>query len=93
MVVYFVPLESDINLRATCGSVYTRVQSSSKYYYARYLAGEMDQYVQEHDMYLYNTAYGSEPYVISYSNINYTRIDSGTFDTRIHHSDKKSNNE
>lgn len=92
-VVYFVPLESDINLRATCGSVYTRVQSSSKYYYARYLAGEMDQYVQEHDMYLYNTAYGSEPYVISYSNINYTRIDSGTFDTRIHHSDKKSNNE
>lgn len=92
-IVYYVPLESDINLKATCGSIYTRLQNINKAYYARYLAGEMDGYVQEHDMYLYNTAYNSEPYITSYSNINYTRIDTGKFDTRVHHSDKKTNNE
>lgn len=93
MVVCFVPIEADINLRATYGSIYTRDLGSSKYYYARYLAGEMDGYVQEHDMYLYNTAYNSDPYITPYSTVNYTRIDSGTFDTRVHHSDKKTNNE
>lgn len=92
-IVYYVPVESDINLRATCGSLYTRVQNINKSYYARYLAGEMDGYTQTHDMYLYNTAYNSEPYIMPYSNVNYTRIDTGEFDTRVHHSDKKTNNE
>lgn len=93
MVVYYVPIESDINLRATCGDVYTRIANNSRSYNARYLAGEMDNYTQIHDMYLYNTAYNSEPYITSYSTVNYTRIDTGKFDTRVHHSDKKTNNE
>jgi hypothetical protein len=42
---------------------------------------------------LYNTAYNQQPDILSFSAANYTRIDDGKFDYRVHHSDLKTNNE
>lgn len=92
-VVYYVPVESDIDLRSTYGDLYTRVKDQAKSYYVQDTAIAMSGYVQDKRAYLCNTAYNAEPDILSYSTADYTSIDSSSYDYRIHHSELKTNNE
>lgn len=92
-VIYYVPIESDIDLTATHGDLYTRKKNTAKSYYVQDTPITIDGYVQEKPAYLYNTAYNQQPDILSFSTANYTRIDDGKFDYRVHHSDLKTNNE
>jgi len=42
---------------------------------------------------LYNTAYGAEPEAITYQTTKRTKLDTDKYDTRIHHSELKTNGE
>ena len=50
-------------------------------------------FVQDKDAYLYNTAYNASPNAMTYSSIKYTDIDTSNCDTRVHHSQPKTNGE
>lgn len=95
--IYYVPIESYIDLRATFGDLYTRVKNKEHSYYiqdeADAVAGNIEGYYQEKDAYMYNTAYGSDSDTVSYSSIQYEDIDSAKYDVRVHHSKKKEINE
>jgi hypothetical protein len=61
MINYYVPIEANMDLRATYGSLYSR-SDSSKAYAMQPLAGTaMDGFSQTMDEYLYNTAYHALP--------------------------------
>lgn len=92
-IIYYVPVESSIDLKATYGDLYTRVENRPKSYYIQDEACAVDGWIQDKDAYLYNTAYNANPDIVQYSTIDYTRIDFNDFDCRIHHSELKTNNE
>ena len=91
--IYYVPIESDIDLRASYGDLYTRRKDSAKSYYIQDEPYSIDGFVQSQPAYLYNSAYNAESNVQSYSSTTYTEIDSSKYDCRVHHSELKTNNE
>ena len=102
MGVYMIPVESDVDLSATWGDTYNKVeagsdsniQSQTETYYIQDKASAISaSYIQNKDAYLYNTAYGAQPNLMTYSAIKYTEIDTSTCDTRVHHSQPKVNGE
>ena len=91
--IYYVPIESDIDLRASYGDLYTRRKDSDKSYYIQDEIYSIDGFVQSQPAYLYNSAYNAESNVQSYSSTTYTEIDDSKYDCRVHHSELKTNNE
>ena len=91
--IYYVPIESDIDLRASYGDLYTRRKDSDKSYYIQDEPYSIDGFVQAHPAYVYNSAYNAESNVQSYSSTTYTEIDDSKYDCRVHHSELKTNNE
>lgn len=91
--VYSVPLESDIDLSATCGDLFTNIDSKkTKSYYVQDSEINIPQYTQTLPAYLYNTAYSSIPTALSYSSVEYTKISANDYDHRIMHSNPKVDN-
>ena len=93
VTIYYVPVESDVDLRATFGDLYTRKQNDYRSFYIQDTACAIDGYVQDKRAYLFNTAYNSESDIVSYSEMEYTNVDSSKYDYRVHHSELKTNNE
>lgn len=90
--VCYAPIESDIDLSATYGDLYSRLNSSAKYY-IQDVEDSFDGFTQSNPAYLYNTAYNIEPDNIKYSSISYTSVSDNDFDTRVYHSNLKTNGE
>ena len=90
--VYKTPIESDIDLSATHGDLYSRLNSGSNYY-IQDLASSFDGYTQSRDAYLYNTAYSIVPDNIVYTATRYSSITDTDFDCRVHYSNVKTNGE
>lgn len=90
---YSVPIESDIDLSATYGCLYTSDNSQHSYYLQDKKGVISNVFTQSEDMYSYNTAYGSSPNAIQHFALEETQYDTGEYDTRIHHSDVKTNGE
>lgn len=86
------PIESDIDLSATYGDLYSRNNGQNGYYIQDKIAS-FDGYTQSKDAYLYNTAYNISPDAVSYSADDDTPIDSSKFDCRVHGSELKTNGE
>ena len=102
MGVYMIPVESDVDLSATWGDTYNKVEAGSDdsiqegtqtYYIQDKASAVSANFVQNKDAYLYNTAYGAQPNLMTYSSIKYTEIDTSACDTRVHHSQPKVNGE
>lgn len=90
--VYIFPVESDVDLSATWGDTYNKLDQDKKYYFQDKEA-DINGYIQENEAYRYNTAYGIQPTVMSYNSTEYTSIDTSKCDTRVHHSQPKTNGE
>lgn len=90
LTVYKVPIESDIDIEAQCGTLYGIDTSNFR---LQHNASSLDGYIQEKDAYLYNTAYNKNLDILSHSSLNQDKNLSGIYDTRIHYSEKKTNNE
>ena len=88
--VYYVPIESDIDLSATYGDLYDR---SAAQYYMQDEIDIVDGYTQAKPAYMYNTAYGYEPNSLQYSTIAYSAVSDNIYDCRIHYSNPKTNGE
>lgn len=88
--IYDVLIESPIDIAAQYGNLYG-IDSTS--YWIQDYASSFEDYVQEKDAYLYNTAYNAEPTLMPLSSDTSTKGESEIYDTRIHYSEKKSNNE
>ena len=91
--IYYTPIESDIDLSATYGDLYPNLQSGYKYYIQDKASSVSMMFTQTKDSYLYNTAYGAEPEAITYQTTKRTKLDTDKYDTRIHHSELKTNGE
>lgn len=97
--VCYAPIESDIDLSATYGSLYSRMVSggSQKAYYFQDIKSNFDGYAQDDvrngDAYLYNTAYGMYYDILPDQAITYSSVSSNEFDCRIYHSEVKTNGE
>lgn len=97
--VCYAPVESDIDLSATYGSLYSRILSggSQKAYYFQDVKSNFDGYAQDDmrngDAYLYNTAYNMDYDIMPYQAITYSSVSSNEFDCRIYHSEVKTNGE
>lgn len=93
VVNYYVPIESDIDLRATYGDLYTRLLDNEKSYYVNDVAGAIDGFVQNKAEYMYNTAYNTDPDAVPSSTSIIEQIDDTEYDVRVHYSQRKINNE
>ena len=91
--VYSVPLYSDIDLYATFGDLFPRINSNYKYFLQDTAGSITSNYTQSKDAYMYNSAYSGQSSAITYSAIAYTELDNSLYDTRVFHSNVKNNNE
>ena len=91
--IYRVPIESSIDLQATYGDLYTRLDSNKKYYIQDKGPVSINGFAQNKPAYLYNTAYNVTPDAVTYSPIKYTEISTDKFDTRVLYSKPKTNGE
>lgn len=89
--VYAIPVETDIDIQAQYGELYGvdnfidyRIQDTPDAF---------DTYTQEKSAYLYNTAYNATPDIISWTTPEMLETKQDYFDTRIHYSNVKTNNE
>lgn len=89
--IYCVPLECDIDIQAQYGNLYG-VDDYSDYRAQDYACG-FEGFVQEKDAYMYNTVYNATPDVITYYTDANNTAQFNTYDTRIHYSEPKTNNE
>ena len=89
-----VPLYSDIDLSGTFGYLIPNLESNIvEPYWFQDQADKIEEYTQTTAAYRYNTSYNSDPTAVPYVSIEYTKIDTDTFDCRVKHSDPKTNNE
>lgn len=88
--VYVVPIETEIDLTASSGTLYFR---DTQNYHVQDYAEDFDNYIQTSPAYEYNTAYSAQPNVIPISTDVSTKAESDTYDSRICYSEKKDNNE
>ena len=91
--IYMIPVESDVDLTAAWGDTYNKIESEYKYYVQDKAAAITNGFTQSKDAYLYNTAYNASPDAMTYSATKYTEIDTSNCDTRVHHSQPKTNGE
>lgn len=89
--VYAIPVESDIDIQAQYGVLYG-VDGISDYRVQDY-AGTVGDYTQDRDAYLYNTVYNATPDIVSWTTPEKLENKYDSFDTRIHYSNLKTNNE
>lgn len=89
--VYAVPIESDIDLTAQYGHTFSG--QDSKAYNIQDKPAQFDGYSQDHEAYMYNTAYGQTPNAMTYSTAVYNEVSNFNWDTRIHNSELKTNGE
>lgn len=90
--VCYAPIESDIDLSATYGDLYSRLQGNKTFYFQD-IEASFDGFTQAREAYLYNTAYSDSPDDIQYSSITYTSISDNEYDCRVYHSNVKTNGE
>ena len=101
-VIYTVPIESNINLKARAGYLYQDAQKNNQ--------SDMNRFIQDHPVsiqlyetgytqgsgnyaYIYNAAYDSLPDVLKYIPVYYNSVQSNTYDCRIHYTKPKENNQ
>lgn len=89
--VYMVPLESDVDLRGTYGDTLRNI--TKRGWYVQDKASVFDDYSQQYDAYLYNPAYGQDSTTLPQGTAIYTNISDGSFDSRVHYSEVKTNGE
>ena len=89
--VYAVPLETSIDIQAQFSDDLFGVTSNSRYVQDK--ASVFDSYSQSTDAYLYNTAYSIVPNVRTWYPDLTTEGSTNNFDTRVHYSGRKINNE
>lgn len=89
--IYAIPLETDIDIHAQYGTIYNvggftdyRIQDT---------AGAFDTYTQNKGAYLYNPAYNATPDIVGWTTPEQLDSKIDQFDTRIHYSNVKINNE
>lgn len=89
--IYTIPVESDIDIHAQYGLLYGvdnfwdyRIQDKTDGF---------DSYTQDKDAYLYNPAYNATPDIVSWTTPERLESKQDYFDTRIHFSNVKTNNE
>lgn len=90
--VCYAPIESDIDLSATYGSLYSRQSGTNRFYFQDDEAS-FDEFTQSRKAYLYNTGYGIKPDSIQYSSIYYSSVTDDDYDSRVYHSELKTNGE
>ena len=91
--IYAIPVESDIDLSATYGSLVTRLSASLDRYYVQDEPCAVENYTQSKKAYMYNTAYGEAIPAMQYYTVVQSEIDSNRYDTRVCYSEKKTNGE
>ena len=98
---YIVPIESTIDLSKQC-SEYLQAENTSAYPVGGYGNGVWVQakpstvggrFTQTTDMYMYNTAYSVLPDIVTYAGQDTVNAADSLYDSRIHYSQKKQNNE
>lgn len=89
--VYVIPVETDIDIQAQYGTIYNvggftdyRIQDT---------ADAFDSYTQSKGSYLYNPAYNATPDIIQWTTPEILETKQDGFDTRVHYSNAKTNNE
>ena len=90
-VVYAIPVETDIDIQAQYGIQYG-VDGFSDYR-VQDTADAFEQYTQQKGSYLYNPAYNASPDIVSWTTQEQLESKQDQFDTRIHYSNVKTNNE
>ena len=94
--IYDVAIESDVNLRATFGTLFRNGVGYTDGEYKiqnKRIEGDVDGYVQEHDSYRYNSGYSCSTNIIPRISDNSTAGETNIYDTRIFYSSEKKNNE
>lgn len=89
--VYAVPLEMDIDIQGQFSNSLYGVTTQETWVQDK--ASAFNGYTQEDDAYLYNTAYNAETDVSTWYPDTRTSGQVNNYDTRVHYSQKKSNNE
>ena len=89
--VYAIPVETDIDIRAQYGILYDVGQFSD--YRIQDIACAFDNYTQDKNSYMYNPAYNATPDIVSWTTPEQLESKQDYFDTRIHFSNVKTNNE
>lgn len=98
-VVYTVPVESSIDLAATYGDLYTRIEESKTRIFVQDFPYSLTDrfkdtsynYTQEKNAYLYNDGYSAAANAIEFHPIKYSSVYSKEFDSRIWYSNAKEN--
>lgn len=94
--IYEVPIESDVNLRATFGYLFRsgRGYTNGEYKIQNKRVDQIGStYSQEHDSYRYNSGYSCSTNIIPRVSDTRTAGETNIYDTRINYSSKKTNNE
>lgn len=87
--IYKVPVESDIDMTHDHGQTFKRSESK----YTQDEPAELRGYTQSESAYLYNTAYGIDPNVRTFTGLDKDDASNVDYDYRICYSDIKENNE
>lgn len=93
--VCYAAIESDIDLSATYGDLYSRLPNNSYYFQDEevQITTSNGTFTQSKPAYLYNTGYGAEPDAIQYSSIYYSEVSDAKYDSRVYYSKTKTNGE
>ena len=94
--VYYVPLESSIDLLKTSGDLYSKMHHTDRSWFQDVpvnIVKEYFTYIQKKSAYLYNDIYNVIPNVITYSPVTYTKISTNVYPNRIYYSEKKQDGE
>ena len=89
--VYAVPVETDIDIQAQYGLLYG--VGGFYNYNIQDKASAFDNYTQTKDAYLYNPVYNATPDIVNWTTQEALNGKVDQFDTRIHYSNVKTNNE
>ena len=89
--VYAIPVETDIDIQAQYGTMYGVEQFTD--YRIQDIACAFSDYTQSKGSYLYNPAYNATPDIVSWTTPEILETKQDGFDTRIHYSNVKTNNE
>lgn len=87
--IYKIPVESDIDMTHDHGQTFKRSESK----YTQDEPAELRGYTQSESAYLYNTAYGIDPNVRTFTGLDRDDASNADYDYRICYSDIKENNE
>lgn len=96
-IIYTVPIESSINLKARAGTLYPDLPYRDINRFVQDDPAKIDlyteSYIQDESAYIYNAAYDSLSSVKKYLPVFYNSVQSNVFDTRIHFTSAKEDNE